>query len=89
MAWKWWKPKDDPLKNKYVHELEDSIEAIDEETDQRDTSFVELDASAKRNVLYSFLEIGETLKSIDDNPEVDTEGLPNDEMATPPESYCP
>ena len=79
MAWKWWKPKDDPLKNKYVHELEDSIEAIDEETDQRDTSFVELDASAKRNVLYSFLEIGETLKSIDDNPEVDTEGLPNDD----------
>lgn len=26
MSWKWWQPKDDPLKNKYVHELEESVD---------------------------------------------------------------
>lgn len=78
MSRKWWKPKNDPLKNKYVHELESSIDSIDEETDERETDFEELDGSSKKSVLYSFLEIGETLKAIENEDELNTEELPVD-----------
>ncbi|MEM7368695.1 MAG: hypothetical protein AAF587_08815 [Bacteroidota bacterium] len=79
MAWKWWKPKDDPLKNKYVHEIEVSKNAIDDETNNRETAFKDLDETTKRSVLLSFLNVGETLKNIEDEDEVNSEDLPKDQ----------
>lgn len=78
MPWKWWKPKDDPLKNKYVHELEESVKAIDDETDNRETEYEDLNVSGKRSILFSFLGIGETLKDIEQEDELNTAELPTD-----------
>jgi uncharacterized protein with HEPN domain len=79
MPWKWWKPKDDPLKNKYVHELEESVSNINEETNDRETEFQELDDTTKRSVLLSFLGIGETLKNIENEDDLNIEELPQDD----------
>ncbi len=65
MSWKWWQPKDDFLKNKCIHELEESVDNIDEETDDRETEFQELNDTTKRSVLLSFLSIGETFNIFD------------------------
>lgn len=78
MAWKWWKPKDDPLKNRYVHEIEVSKDAIDKETDNRETVYEDLDETKQRSVLFSFLNVGETMKNIEQEDELNTDELPLD-----------